>query len=893
MKQNYPEQERSDRIIGDLSTLSHIVLRQLSVSVSEDGRRRALNFLQKEIISTSAYPDVSFHDPDLWTDAKGRSHARYLHGFLFLTDWVGTILVDEHQHQAKAAVAKIINSWSAANGGFPGSNKMAYHDETTAQRLTNLLRIATVTTDDALLTDFLRPLMDSTALLLADNEFHSPGNNHGMFQDLALLYYSVLAEWRPQAERVRFLMLSLARLKNYFNICFTSEGVHIENTPSYHLMVCRNLAFVHAVTDAAHHPDARDYATLLAKAEKYATHALMPNGLYPPISDTTQRRVDGEANRRVFSSPEFWFAASRGRNGTPPKERILALPESGYFIYRSSWEDPDATYAFFSAAYNSGYHKHSDDLSLFLRSSGIDLLAESGPYSYDYKDPLSRYAYSQFSHNSLVVDGKSLPRTDNKASAVTLKVENQSGTGIVVQGTNGRYKDTIHRRTLEVDESSGSPRFEITDQITSATEHSYQLLWNLGPKVSVVIHGQGFELFRGSKKLMDLRFEANVPTKITVRKGVGGPKPMGWTFPDFGQSVPSHVVSVNFSGKSAEVKTSIRLRDFLYNDRGIRHENGWRRYKGKVPVNYLLTAPDGPINKLVVCFSAIHAKGDFTYNYKSTVDKSGAAALYILDDFGDQGSYYYSNHRSTDILQSVQSLLREIVDQHGISPTDVAMIGSSKGGAAALIHGLSFGAARIIVGAPQTRIGSFLRKPHPNILEFMAGGVSDDDVTYLDSIIPELMRKAAVPSAVSVLVGDADHHLARHVLPLLEDARDSLVEIHPTVLPGYKHADIGKIFRLFLRANLEQWMAGKTAEALPYELDVDRNAISLRVFSPKNSLHAFRLYSGSEMVDSRTYSDESTCIFEELPAGHYRIRIFTRDSLGSNTAFTTRRVSIV
>jgi hypothetical protein len=98
--------------------------------------------------------------------------------------------------------------------------------------------------------------------------------------------------------------------------------------------------YVHGVLEIlskVEHIHADYYRSLLRNAAEYATHALMPNGMYPPISDTTQQVETRAARQNIFESDEFAYAASAGRIGTKPRQRTLVLPDSGYAIYRSSW----------------------------------------------------------------------------------------------------------------------------------------------------------------------------------------------------------------------------------------------------------------------------------------------------------------------------------------------------------------------------------------------------------------------------------------------------------------------------------------------------------------------------------------------------------------------------
>ncbi|MBM7848887.1 hypothetical protein JOE65_002115 [Arthrobacter roseus] len=797
------------------------------------------------------------------------------------------------------AALGIVQRWSGLYEEPADSSTMAFHDETTAQRLIALISLELALTPLAPegVDTIIAPLMRSTAELLAKPNFHASGNNHGMFQDLALAYYAVMSSTDSLGIREDYFTTAMRRLKEYFSECFTAEGVHVENTPTYHLMVSRHVASVQRIAAAAGHEDAAYYATLISNAETYATHAIMPNGVYPPVSDTQQLDLSRSGMQSIFQSPEFAFASTQGRKGTKPKKRMLVLPKSGYAMYRSAWGDSASTFAFFSAAYNADYHKHSDDLSLFLRSGGVDLLSEAGPYGYNYQDPLTKYGFSQFSHNSLVVDGRSLPRTDAKKDKVTLTCTGERPDGFSVVGTNARYEDVVHQRVLNIREVEGVSELDVTDIITSENEHNYQLLWHLGTEVEVVTHGHGFELFHEGAKVLDLMVRANCPLRLSLHEGRMKPRPLGWRFPNFGEAVPTTTIALNFEGTNAELKTTIRLSGgcFNYVDRGLSGvDSEWQRFDAEIPVNYLLERAASARGKtrLVVIFSAINQPGDFTYNYKATVDEVDVNALYILDDFGDQGSYYHSDHGSEAIFRSVQRLISDVAKNLGIEADHIATAGSSKGGTAALIHGISLNVGRIIVGAPQTRIGSFVAEPHSNILEFMAGGTSAEDVQRLNSIVPEIARTVTPDSQIFILVGEKDHHLLNHVVPLV-DGMTSTPNV--TVLPNVTHGDIGRPFRLYLSASLEQWMEGQSEFFLPYALtegeEVD--SVRLRVYLPTNLQAAFSLFRGTELVEKIHYSANEVVAFNELEPGRYRVRIYCRSSSDRKTcAFTTRLINI-
>ena len=886
----------------EFELMREAVLLQLPRTSDKVARSRAEKFFEGGEIISPRFGNLAYDDGGIWADATKRAQARYVHGFLFFSDWHGTVLSDDAEAPRFAAFAlKVVRAWASTYADATILPAASHHDETTAQRLIQLtaltLRLKELVPEDDY--TWLTELAVSTARLLATDDFHATGNNHGMFQDLALLYFSVLCDFVPADERESFFSTATTRLHSYFSSSFTADGVHVENTPTYHLMVSKNVHGVLEILSKTRHPHAEYYRSLLAGAAQYATHALMPNGMYPPVSDTTQQVETNAARQNIFESSEFAFAASAGKVGSEPRQRTLVLPDSGYAIYRSAWGDPNATFAFFSAAYNANYHKHSDELSLFLRSGGIDLLSEAGPYGYDYKDPLTKYGYSSYAHNCLVVDGVSLPRTDDSAALTTLTAQEVRADGFRVTGRTARLKDTTHSRTVEIHERDDVPYLDVLDTIESPDRHAYELLWNLGTDVDVVLHGQGFELFHDGRKVMDLQFEASVPTRVTLHKGETRPRPLGWRFPRFGEAVPAPVVKISFLGAGAEIRTRIRFADFNYLDRGLAVEaNGWRRSRGAVGLNYLSKPASSDLGngKLAVVFTAIHQPGDFTFNYKKSVEESGVHALYILDDFGDQGSYYLADHGDRSIFAATQALISEELKRLGLGAADLITAGSSKGGSAAILHGIAAGAGHIIAGAPQVKIGSFLRDPHPNMLGFILGDTSEESVQALDKVVFDALSDMPDTTRLSILVGEADHHYKNHVLPLKAQAESLRKKLDLTVLPGLPHAEIGPVYRQFLTSNIRQAISGEGEEAVPFlfrRSGASPGGLHLDVTLPLGWELATRLFSGAETVARTPYSPEGNLLWKDLPAGRYRSRVYLKNPQQDPVrAFTTPWVTL-
>lgn len=523
-------------------------------------RSELTTFIEKDIISTPLWGEYTFRNGALWTDELDRSAHRYFHSWNFMTGWIALAAEDREARCVVAATAKLwLENFSSMAPEDP-VYVFAYHDETTAQRARNMLRLHSVLiTHSEDFQDILTRLqkhISKTGSLLATDAFYSGLNNHGMLQSLALRDVASYGEWFPTDDRESYARLATKRLAEYFNLAFTDEGVHVEHSPTYHLMVVRDMAehsqFLETVGD--------DYSKVLramvTKAIEHATHTILPSGVFFPLSDTQQVPLTA-INDGSSAGEEFEYAASGGKQGQQPESRTLNEPQSGFFVHRSSWDSEEARFLAFTAAYNADYHKHSDDLQVYLWGRGYELLGEAGPYGYGTGDPLVKYGFSQWAHNNVVVDGKSLPRTDQKHEAVGITSIKREGLTWSVRGYNHRFEDVQHERQVLVDD--GVSKLRIVDELISSNDHAYTLNWNLGPEVEPTIHDQAVIGRIDGTIVFILRIESNVPVALEHHRGVSGRRPLGWKFPKMNVRTPTSLLSITGKGDNVTFVTSVEI----------------------------------------------------------------------------------------------------------------------------------------------------------------------------------------------------------------------------------------------------------------------------------------------------------------------------------------------
>jgi hypothetical protein len=862
---------------------------------SDASRHVVKLFIEERKIRLSSGKELQYNPEVLWDDGIDRSLARQLHGLLFLRDWPASITSDATGELAEV-VATVVSDWFTRFPTYENcSHSMAFHDETTAQRLITLVAIFEATKNylhDEMLVS-MRELMKQTSDLLLDSKFHATGNNHGMFQDIALRTYCVLGNSEDANLELK-LKTSIKRLNDYFISSFTVDGVHKENSPTYHLMITKHLAQHAEFLKLMGEEQAElRLENLLERAGEYATHAVLPSGVFLPISDTQQTAISAK-HHNVFGSSEFEYAVTAGRTGKRPSRNYLSLPESGYFYARKTWGDINSTFVSFLAAYNDNYHKHSDDLSLFIWHAGRNLISEAGPFGYNYQQPLTKYGFSQFSHNNIIVNGASVPRTDDKAESVWMSTASESGGELSVTAGTGRLKGVHHQRTVSI--SKQFDRIEVSDELQSLETNKYECLWNLGKGVEVVTHGDGFELFYGSKKVADVTVETTVPVNITVHKGEMKPRPLGWNFPKFGDSEPTNTVLITLYGMDVSLRTTFNFIDYSYTDRGLSNPNdGWQKSKTSPPLNYLLDKTVDPSTHLAVVFSALGPVGNFSYNYRRSMQGQDVNVLYILDDFGDQGSYYWLQRGKESVFDAVQELIRSTMKQLGIvDSANVSMFGTSKGGTAAILHGAGLGAGAVFVGAPQFRVGSFLETHHPNVLEYMVRGHTPAHAIALDRLLVSKLDSYDTLPRIHQIVGTKDHHFKSHALHLQEylKKRGSVAEL--ALVEGAPHSEIGQLYRQLL-PNIIRSCAEKKFESIrqfDYKVNSKSGFIEIIVSGMPGEYYSFKLFKGSTLRNTVPYSKKNRFSWNLLEAGRYRIRVYSKSDFDRLLPFTTEWITI-
>lgn len=530
-------------------------------------REARARFVDNDEILIGETNYMALEDGDIWRRRRSRGVARQMHAWFFYYSL--RPFHDLTDRKIARKLIKLLTSWREIVELPPTRIPMAYHDEATAQRVIALTCMLSdyghlfSDTDRAI----IHQILVESADLLADENFHSQGTNHGMYQDLALI---IVSDHIPNGDR--FLKLATERLNDYFRNAFTQDGIHNEQSPQYHSIVSNHLREYIDFLSKRDGETAQQLQGIFEKTESYATMAISPLGKFPPVSDTANDIVTSLGYSHIYSSPEFQYACTQGLLGTAPETHQYIAHDTGIAIYREDWKDPNSVYLYFSSAYNSDYHKHSDELSLYLVHRGLEVLREAGPNGYEMKDPFTTYGFSSFAHNTLIVNNEGLPRTDPEAmDKVGLQIINghedddqpYEAVDFAIEGWNHRFAGVEHRRSLEFwgsEHQENPKKLTILDTITAQQTNDYQLLWHLGPNISAHLDNNTVNI-RDSEDvtIAELTVSSGTDIDLNIVAGQTEPSIQGWYFPQMGVCEPVQTLILSFTNDNAAIRTEISL----------------------------------------------------------------------------------------------------------------------------------------------------------------------------------------------------------------------------------------------------------------------------------------------------------------------------------------------
>lgn len=758
--------------------------------------------MNDSVFEIGSFKDVFVDIDHSWeTEEDSRILRRELHTHYFLEDFAHAYLVTQDEKYLNHSLY-LLKNWIEKFPAykFKDVESLAYHDEGTAIRLLFWLKyyykvFDKLSSDDK---NYLNENIVEQSKILTNNQFYSGVNNHGMFQDIAIIAYTIFDD--DNFYENELFKTSLQRITQYFQEVFTSEGVHKEHAPSYHILVLHNLKHVIlALRNADYKDDKVDFLeSIYKKGEQYIINVTMPNFKLPKISDSTETDMTKTVRYRdLFDTEEYKYVTSGGKEGKETPGGIFAYPKSGYFIAKEGWKE-NSSYLLFLASYHMHYHKHTDDLS-FILYKDRPIFIDSGPHNYNYKNELTQYGYSAFAHSTLVLNDKSLPRTDFKFNDVYIEKHSIEGNSFSVTGINKRFKDTVHKRTISG--TLNEDIYELEDIIESNNRNQYKLLFQISGDLDLYKHNNIISIFSRNTKIGELELiESSGCDKvnISILSQQTYPNIMGYEFPKKESVKASKVVVIEAYNNNdlTRIKTEIRFNNFKL--------RGGATYKDKFEevnhgdINYIYK--DFKHKKLAVIFSGTENPLNYPTEHRFDELSQEYNLLIIKDNQFTIGSSFIKGKSNSSIESDIVEVIEKYINKENLRD-DTIILGKSKGGFGALYYGLRLGINTYVI-SPLTKIGDYYSRyeKYKEVMYHLSGGNGMGDKIYLNSQLFKL--RSAKKMKIVVGIGEKDYHFNKHINPLKTYLDSNNIDNNIEIYKGIEFKNTDEFIGDFLRKYL-------------------------------------------------------------------------------------------
>jgi hypothetical protein len=394
---------------------------------------------------------------------------------------------------------------------------------------------------DGLEDALLESIRDQT---LAIRDHLTPARNHRTLELYALFVVGLALPDLVDG----LLELAIAELHRNLVEEIQPDGVHIEQSTHYHLVVLRS--FVAARENARRFgvelPAGYDEA--LSRACDFALHCHRPDGTIPQLSD-----ADGGSYLDLLALAGDLLDRDDLRRGASG-ECNVSFPDGGYHVQRSGW-DRDARFLIFDCGpLGAGGHGHYDLLSFEVAAHGRSLVVDPGRYTYSEipeapGDPANprHWFKGTAAHNTVCVDGlDQTPYFRGKHKGPVAEgrlLARHSGPALDMvhaEATSPCYEVVHRRRVVFV----AGEYWIVEDELRGEGAHRYELRFHLAAEAHGAVEVDGTTVRAPGLALV---FDGEAEPVVEA----------GWIAPEYGVKLPAPIVCVTVEGADTHTFTTV------------------------------------------------------------------------------------------------------------------------------------------------------------------------------------------------------------------------------------------------------------------------------------------------------------------------------------------------
>ncbi len=445
----------------------------------------------------------------------------------------------------------VINDWIGQHLNYPAKGeKHAWGDHAPAERVVFLVealqKLEKSGINDRETWINLRLSILNHLFFLGSLEKYLTWHNHAIIFDEKLII--ALEKMKGFTLRDEMLNLAFLRLFEQYRFSYTSEGVHREHSPCYHI------GFSATLNDMI--KSARRLGIEIP--EQIMQIRKMSERFTAMISGMGNNFPVGDCARTLQKTPPKESATSEplDKERNPVRFSFDLFPLSGWFF---AFDTLNGVKFCTQSDFHSLSHYQRDETSFVLSVGDQELIIDPGLYSYE-RSPVYDYYRSSRAHNMLTAD--SLPDLFDLGltglSGITryLAPDGEGAGRAAVELVNPHYKKygvQIHRQYVFPDADG----FLIRDIIRSSDRRYYRQLFHFWPGAQVKQEGQTLEISWENSEISLVLISNFHNFRIIEGKN---DTVQGWYFPGFNKMAPSPALELGMTLENGNFETLVLIK---------------------------------------------------------------------------------------------------------------------------------------------------------------------------------------------------------------------------------------------------------------------------------------------------------------------------------------------
>ena len=422
----------------------------------------------KELLAGDVFVHTSIgyvkKDVDFWNNnLNNKTYQIYVHSLSFLS-YLTKEYIRTKNKEYLIEGEKLLSRWIASKH----QSKFIMHEQPVSARVNNILLFSQYQYPNVIPGNIIDIIEKHIIFLLDEKNYKK--NNHGIMMDTAL---SRTLKYIPN--QLKFLEKDIInkvvnRSQEAIDRDFSSQYLHLENSPDYHRLTIRWLFSIEENLNIVQHTLGEKYLEKLNSASNLEGIIAMPNLRYP---------INGDSSDGTFKGIKIYDD--------------FIDKEAGRVVFQNENRKSQLT---FISGYGSKGHKHYDDLSFIFYVDKQILLNDSGKYNYVKKDKIRQHMISSLAHNSLSLYRKNYLLSNLEKDQERIYIDDYfiGEDYKIVKGVNNGYADTsLIRYVVILDDDT----LIIFDKFDSQNQNTIAVNFNLGLGVKAKMLSRGQFLVEG------------------------------------------------------------------------------------------------------------------------------------------------------------------------------------------------------------------------------------------------------------------------------------------------------------------------------------------------------------------------------------------------------------